>query len=128
MSPYTEPVPDPSSYAIQLIAAMQAVKAVLLTGVLRPEVLYNAMGKRKNRTSSIFAFHHCVIQHFRSQHKNSEPGFIVSSAKVASIRSRCGSDEWALIGRLHNLLIIELLGEPDLESELSKNGNSKCCS
>ena len=33
------------------------------------------MGKRKNRTGSIFAFHHCVIQHFRSQHKNSEPGF-----------------------------------------------------
>ena len=42
--------------------------------VLRLEVLYNAMAKRKNRTGSIFAFHHCIVQHFRSQHKKCEPG------------------------------------------------------
>ena len=31
--------------------------------VLRPEVLYNAMGKRKNKAEFYSCIYHCVIQH-----------------------------------------------------------------
>ncbi|XP_019851626.1 PREDICTED: LOW QUALITY PROTEIN: ATP-binding cassette sub-family D member 3 [Amphimedon queenslandica] len=41
--------------------------------VLRPEVPYNTMINARLEQSSIFAFAHCVIQHFRSQRKYSEP-------------------------------------------------------